>query len=68
MTAGEAAFLTAIHVARDNPDRARAALARMTASLDCLPALSVAQALADALDDIGRPLKIAHGHDFDVSY
>lgn len=66
MTSGEAAFLTAILIARDNPDRARAALARMTASLDCLPALSVAQALGDALDDIGRPLKIEHRFDFNV--
>lgn len=66
MTTSEAAFLTAIHIARENPDRARAALARMTASLDCLPALSVAQALADALDDVGRPLKIGHGCEFNV--
>lgn len=58
MTTGEAAFLTAIQTAREQPGSARATLARMTASLDCLPALSVAQALADALDDIGRPLII----------
>ena len=56
MTHGENSLLIAIQMAREEPDRARATLARLTASLDCLPALSIAQALADALDDIGRPL------------
>jgi hypothetical protein len=54
MTQGEAAFLTVIERSRADPAPARAALAHMTGSLDCLPALSVAKALADVLDDIGR--------------
>ena len=58
MTEGEAAFLMIIDSARDQPERARAALARMAGTLDCLPALSVAQALGDALDDIGHPLQL----------
>ena len=58
MTEGEAAFLMIIDCARDQPERARAALARMAGTLDCLPALSVAQALGDALDDIGHPLQL----------
>jgi hypothetical protein len=58
MTEGEAAFLFIIDKARQHPERARTAIARMTASLDCLPTLSVAQALADALDDIGHPLTL----------
>jgi len=56
MTEGEAAFLLAIECGRDHPHVARAALARMAGTLDMLPALSIAQALGDALDDIGRPL------------
>ena len=58
MTEGEAAFLTIIETARDHPECARAALARLAGTLDCLPALSVAQALGDALDDIGHPLHL----------
>jgi hypothetical protein len=56
MTEGEAALLLVIESVRAHPDAARAALARITGTLDTLPALSVAQALGDALDDIGRPL------------
>jgi hypothetical protein len=59
MTEGEALFLVIINCARDQPGTARAALARMAGTLDCLPAISVAQALADALDDIGHPLILA---------
>jgi hypothetical protein len=59
MTEGEASFLVIIDSARDHPECARTAIARMAGTLDCLPALSVAQALADALDDIGHPLRIA---------
>jgi hypothetical protein len=58
MTEGEAAFLTIIDGARANPERARTALAHMAGTLDCLAAISVAQALADALDDIGHPLRL----------
>jgi len=56
MTEGEAAFLLAIESGREHPHVARAALSRMAGTLDMLPALSIAQALGDALDDIGRPL------------
>ena len=56
MTEGEAALLLAIDTGSAHPDVARAAIARITGSLDGAPALSIAQALADALDDIGRPL------------
>jgi hypothetical protein len=59
MTDGEATFLMIIDIARCYPERARAALAHMAGTLDCLAALSVAQALADALDDIGHPLRLA---------
>ena len=63
MTEGEATFLMIINSARGHPERARAAIARMASTLDCLPALSIAQALADALDDIGHPLRIAQNCD-----
>ncbi len=63
MTEGEAAFLMVISCARDQPERARAAIARMAGTLDCLPALSVAQALADALDDIGHPFNLSQNSD-----
>ncbi len=63
MTEGEAMFLMIINSARDQPASARATLARMTGSLDCLPAISVAQALADALEDIGYPLHLAQYQD-----
>lgn len=58
MTEGEAAFLLAIESGRSAPEVARAALARTTGTLDMLPALSIAQALGDALDDLGRPLEL----------
>jgi hypothetical protein len=58
MTAGEAAFLLMIESARINPELTRSVLARMTGTLDCLPAISIAQALGDALDDIGHPLTL----------
>ena len=56
MTSGEAAILQAVYLGRHDPGRARAGLAKITATLNLSPALSVAQALADALDDLGRPL------------
>lgn len=58
MTEGEAAFLLVIESARSNPELARNVLVRMTGTLDCLAALSVAQALGDALDDIGHPFRL----------
>jgi hypothetical protein len=63
MTEGEELFLMIINSARDQPHSARASLARMAGTLDCLPAISVAQALADALDDIGHPLILAQNRD-----
>ena len=63
MTEGEAMFLMIINSARAQPESARAILARMTGSLDCRPVLSIVQALADALDDIGYPLRLAHYQD-----
>jgi hypothetical protein len=57
MTAGEAALLALIDNARDHPQRARSVLARLAGTLDCLSAISVAYALADALDDIGHSLR-----------
>jgi hypothetical protein len=58
MTDGEAAFLLMIESGRANPEAARANLARVTRSLDTMAALSVAHALADALDDAGRPFSL----------
>lgn len=58
MTEGEAAFLLMIKSGRTHPDIARGAIARVAGTLDTLTALSVAQALADALDDIGRPISL----------
>jgi hypothetical protein len=56
MTDGEAIFLMIIQCGRAHPDMARGSLARITGSLDTLSAVSVAQALAASLDDLGRPL------------
>jgi len=58
MTEGEAAILLAIDVARAHPAVARGALTRIAGTLDTLAVLSVAQALGDALDDIGRPFRL----------
>jgi hypothetical protein len=63
MTEGEAMFLFIVDQGRARPDEARRRIAKVTASLDCLPALSVAQALADALDDIGHPMNSAENMD-----
>ncbi len=58
MTEGEAAILLSIDSGTAHPEVARAALARVTRTLDLLPALSVAQALGDALTDLGRPIRL----------
>lgn len=58
MTDGEAALLCAIEASRDNPDVARAGLASVTGTLDLSPAVSIAQALGDALEDLGRPISL----------
>lgn len=58
MTEGEAALLLAIDCGTDHPEMVRQSLARVTGSLDVAPALSVAQALADSLGDLGRPLRL----------
>ena len=58
MTEGEAAILRAIDNGTTHPQVARAALARVTGTLDLSPALSVAQALGASLDDLGRPVAL----------
>lgn len=58
MTEGEAAFLLIIEGSSANPDSARTTLTRITGTFDTLAAISVAQALADSLDDIGRPFSL----------
>lgn len=58
MTEGEAAILLAIDSGTAHPQVARAALARVTGTLDLSPALSVAQALGTALEDLGRPISL----------
>jgi hypothetical protein len=63
MTEGEAVFLFIIAHGRSRPEAARSRIARMAGTLDCRPALSIAQALADALDDIGHPLTLAENCD-----
>jgi hypothetical protein len=58
MTEGEAAFLEAIETASDATPNARAALTRLTGTLDHLPALFVAQGLALAMADLGCPVSL----------
>lgn len=58
MTEGEAAILLCIESGAAHPDMARAALSRVTGTLDLAPALSIAQALGDALADVGRPITL----------
>ncbi len=58
MTEGEAAILLAITSGTAHPHVARAALSRVTATLDLAPTLSVAQALGDALADLGRSVSL----------
>jgi len=58
MTEGEAAILLAIDSGRAHPEVTRSALARVTGTLDLLPALSVAQALGTALEDLGQPISL----------
>jgi hypothetical protein len=58
MTPAEGTVLTIIDGARANPERARTARVHIAGILDCLAAVSVAQALAEALDDIGHPLRL----------
>jgi hypothetical protein len=58
VTDGEAALLVLIECSSSDPDAARAVLARVTGSLDTLAALSIAQALGDALADTGKPFSL----------
>lgn len=58
MTEGEAAILLAIDSGTAHPEVARTAMARVMGTLDLAPALSVAQALGDALADLGRPIRL----------
>jgi hypothetical protein len=56
MTTGEASFLELIETASDSTPEARAALTRLTGTLDHLPALFVAQGLSSAMANLGRPV------------
>jgi hypothetical protein len=56
MTDAESSLLLAIESGRAHPDLARAALARVTGTLDSRAALSVAQSLNSVLEDLGRPI------------
>ena len=58
MTEGEAAILLAVDSGTAHPHITRAALARVTGTIDLAPALSFAQALGDALADLGRLLSL----------
>jgi hypothetical protein len=58
MTEGEAAILLALDSGSAHPEVARTAMARVMGTLDLAPALSVAQALGDALADLGRPISL----------
>ena len=56
MTDAEASMLAAIRRARQNPHRAHRDLAALLGVHNCLGTLSSAQALAQAFDDLGKPL------------
>jgi hypothetical protein len=56
MTAAEAAVLEAVSIASDDPHAAHALLCDVLDVEYCLGALSSAQAVAQAFEDLGRPL------------
>lgn len=56
MTADEARLLSAVEASIARPDVARTLIAQITASMNCLAAVSAAQALAQSFDDLGRPV------------
>ena len=56
MTHGEAMLMGAIGVAVADPRRAHSRLSILMGTRDCLGALSSAQALGQAFEDLGRPL------------
>jgi hypothetical protein len=56
MTAAEAAVLEAVSIASDDPHAAHALLCDVLNVEYCLGALSSAQAVAQAFEDLGRPL------------
>lgn len=58
MTHGEAMLLSAVAVAAVDPRRAHSRLALVLGTSDCLGALTSAQALCQALEDLGRPLSL----------
>jgi len=58
MTHGEAMLISAIAVAAENPRRAHSRLTLVLGTTDCLGALTSAQALGQALEDLGRPLSL----------
>lgn len=61
MTDAEATMLAAIGVARNDAPAAHRLLAGMLGVANCLGALSSAQALAQAFEDLGKPLPARHG-------
>lgn len=56
MTHGETILLSALAVAADDPRHAHSRLSLVLGTRDCLGALTSAQALGQALEDLGRPL------------
>lgn len=56
MTASEAVLLATVADSRADPNAAHAALANMLGVRNCLGALSSAQALGLAFEDLGKPL------------
>ena len=59
MTDAEAVMLAAIRAARSDPHGVHRDLAALFGVHNCLGALSSAQALAQAFDDLGKPLELA---------
>lgn len=59
MTDAEATILAAIRIARSEPRQAHRDLAALLGVHNCLGTLSSAQALAQAFEDLGKPLAVA---------
>lgn len=59
MTEAEATMLTAIQASRSDPHHVHDNLAALLGVDNCLGTLSSAQALAQAFEDLGKPLAIA---------
>jgi hypothetical protein len=56
MTAAETVLIDAAALSRDDPHRAHTALAALLGVHQCVGALGSAQAVAQAFEDLGRPL------------